>query len=91
MMLDNYQWSNEKGQTKKVGGKLELDTIITQNAKVDAMSQRLECLNVNSVSSNAPSLSCEICGSVDHLTVNCQIGTLFAQYASDQVNYVNKP
>jgi len=66
-----------------VGAKLELDAITLLNAKVDVMSLRLECLKVNYVSSNASSPSCEICGFVDHLTVNFQVESPFAQDASD--------
>ena len=53
------------------------------------MSQKLEFLNVNSVSSGTPSSSCDICGLVDHLTMHCQVNSPFAQDLSDQVNYVN--
>jgi len=63
--LNNYQWSNKRSQPKRVRDKLELYAIALLNAKVDAMSQTLERLNVNSVSSNCPSPSCEICGSID--------------------------
>ena len=59
------------------------------SAKVDAMSQKLESLNVNSISSSTPFSSCEICGFVDHFTVNCQAESPFGQDAKDQVNYVN--
>jgi len=55
MALNNYQWSNERSQPKRVGGKLELDTIYMLSAKVDAVSQRLERLNVNSISSSTTS------------------------------------
>jgi len=51
--------------------KLELDDVSILSSKVDAMSQKLERLNVNSVSSSTPSLSCDIYGSVDHLIVHC--------------------
>ena len=71
MTLNNYQSSNERGQPKKVGGKQELDALTLLPAKVDAMTQRLDHLNVNSASSSAPPPSCEICGSADHLTMNC--------------------
>jgi len=27
MMLNNYQWFNERGQPKRVGGKLEVDAL----------------------------------------------------------------
>jgi len=70
MTLNNYQWSNERSQPKRVGGKLELGALPLLSAKVDSMTQRLERLNVNSTILNAPSLSCAICGSSDHLSVN---------------------
>jgi len=73
----------------RVRGKLELDAISMLSSKVDAMSQKLEHFNVNFVSSCTPSLSCDKCGSIDHLTVHCQLGSPFAQDVSDQVNYVN--
>ena len=60
IVLNNYQWSNERSQPKRVGGKLELHAIALLYAKVDAMTQGLEHLYVNSVSSNVPSPSCEI-------------------------------
>jgi len=60
-----------------VGGKLE----------VDVMTQRLDNLNVNVVNSSAPP-PCEICDFLEHLTLNCHIGSPFAQNTSE-VNYVN--
>ena len=48
------------------------------SSKVDVMSQKLECLNVNSVSSSTPSPSCDICGLVEHLTVYYQVDGPFA-------------
>jgi len=68
---------------------LELNAITLLSAKIDDMTQMLEHLNVNSVSSNAPSISCEVYGSIDRLTVNCQFGCSFVENASDQANYVN--
>jgi len=81
MSLNNFQWSSERAQPKWGGGKLELNAISILSSKVDAMSQKLEGPNVNSVST--PSPSCDICGSVDHLTVHCQVGSSFAQAVSD--------
>jgi len=71
MALNNFQWSNELGQPKRVVGKLEVDALALLNAMVDAMTQRLERLNVNTKNSKAPSPSREICSSIDHLTKNC--------------------
>jgi len=89
MSLKNFKWPNELGQPTQVGGNLQVAALSMLNAKVDAMSQRLERLNVNAVNSSAHHPSCEICGSVGHLTKNCQVGCPFAQNTSDQVNYVN--
>jgi len=89
MAVNNFQWSNERGQPKWVRGKLEVVALTLLNAKVDAMTQRLERLNVNAVNSCAPPPSCEICGSIDHLIGICQVRSPFAQNTSDQVNYVN--
>ena len=62
---------------------MELDVISLISSKVDAMSQKLACLNVNSVSSSTSSPSCDRCGLVDHLTMHCQVGSPFAQDISD--------
>ena len=88
MTLNNFQWSNERGQPKWVGSKLEVDAVISLFAKVDAINQRLGCSNVNSVNSSGPP-PCEIRGSIDYLTINCQVGSPFVQDAIEQVNYVN--
>jgi len=77
MTLNNYLWSNGRSQPKKVGGKLELDVISVFFAKLDVMSQKLERLNVNFISSSTSSPSCEIYESVDHLTINYQVGSSF--------------
>jgi len=90
MTLNNYQWSNERSQPKRVRGKLELDGISMLSLKVDAMSQRSERLHVNSISLSTPSSSCQICRFVDHSTMNYQVESSFTQEASDQVNYVNR-
>ena len=50
------------------------------------MSQRLDCINANAVNSGAPPL-CEIRGSIEHVTLNCQVGSPFPQNSSE-VNYV---
>ena len=39
MALNNFQWSTERGQSKWVGGKPEVDTLTLLSAKVDAMTQ----------------------------------------------------
>jgi len=59
--LDKFQRPSETGQPKRVGGKLEVDALIFLSAKVDAMTQRLDRMNINVVNFSASPL-CEICG-----------------------------
>jgi len=87
MAFNNVQWSIKRGQPKWGGGKLEVNALTLLSPKVDAITQRLDRMNVNAINSSAPP-PCEICGSVDHLTLNSQVGSLFAQ-ATNEVNYVN--
>ena len=55
MTLNNFQWSNERGQPKRVGGKYDIDALTLLTAKMDAMTQKLDKLNVHAVNSCAPS------------------------------------
>jgi len=86
MTLNNFQWSTERAQPRRVGGKLEIDAITLLSAKVDTMTKRLDQMNVNAVSSSAAS-PCEICGSIEHMSLNCQFGSPFSQ-DPNEVNYV---
>ena len=83
MVLTNYQWSNERRQQKRVGCKFDVNALTLLTTKMDAMTQRLECLNVNVVNARAASPTCDCCGSFDHLAVNCQVGNPFASSSSD--------
>jgi len=38
MAPNNFQWSNERGRSKHIGDKLEVDALTLLNAKVDAMT-----------------------------------------------------
>jgi len=89
MTLNHYQWSNECGQPKRVKGKFDVDALTLLTANMDAMTQRLDRLNVNAVNSCASSSTCDQRGSHDHETVNCQAGNPFAPSPSEQVAYVN--
>jgi len=64
----------------------KLDFLVVLSAKLDVMTQRLHQMNVNAMSSSAPS-PCEICGSVEHVILSCQAGSSFFQDLN-QVNYV---
>ena len=47
MTPNNYQWSNECGQPKRVGGKYDVDALTLLTAKMDATTQKLDRLNVS--------------------------------------------
>jgi len=59
MVLNNYQWLSERGQPKRVRGKYDIDALTLLSAKMDAMTQKLDKLNVNAVNSYAPSPLCD--------------------------------
>ena len=73
MALNNFQQSSNRTYPKQVRGKMELDAISVLSFKVVAMSQKLQRLNDNSISSSTPSSSYDIYGSLDHLNVHCQV------------------
>ena len=89
MALNNFQWSPEQAQPRCVGGKLEVDAFTLLSAKVDAMTKRLDQLNVNAANSSAPS-PCEICVSIEHISLHCPVGSPFSQ-GPNEVNYTNDP
>jgi len=43
--LNNYQWSNERGQPKRVAGKFGVDALTVPTAKMDAMTQKLALID----------------------------------------------
>lgn len=86
MALNNFQWTTERAQPRRVGGKLEVNAFTLLFAKVDAMTKRLDQLNVNAVNSSALS-PCEICGSIEHIFLNYQVRSPFSQ-DPNEVNYI---
>jgi len=76
--IEQLSWSSERGQPKRVGGKYDVDALTFLTAKMDAMTQKLDKLNVNAVNSCAPYPLCDRCGALDHVTENCQVGNPFA-------------
>ena len=89
MALNNYQWSSECGQPKRVGGKYDVDALTLLTAKMDAMTQKLDKLNVTAVNSCPPSPCCDRCGSLDHVAKNCQVENPFAPPHVEHAAYVN--
>jgi len=55
-----------------------VDAITLLSTEIDAMTHRLNQMNVNAVNSSAPS-PCKTCGSIEHITLNSQDGSPFSQ------------
>jgi len=89
MTLNNYQWSNERRRPKRVGGKYDVDALTLLTVKMDAMTQKLDRLNVNVVNSYASSRSYDRCCSLDHVIENCQVVNHFAPSPVKHASYMN--
>ncbi|XP_045831180.1 uncharacterized protein LOC123922508 [Trifolium pratense] len=84
MAQNHYQWGSEraaieKSQTK--GGMYEVSGIDQVNAKVEALSQKLESLTLPATVV-AVQPNCELCGVPGHMPSECQLLA-----GLDQVNY----
>ena len=67
MVLNSYQWSNQIGQSKRAGGEFDVDALTLLTVKMDATTQRFDCLKLIMVNACAPLLTCDSCSSFDHL------------------------
>lgn len=80
MAQNHYQWTNERAVTtptpsKKEAGIYEVSEYNHLAAKVEALTQKFEKLNVNAVTPSSASPPCEICGISGHIGVDCQLGS----------------
>ena len=75
-------WSNERTITKKVGA-IDVDGLTMLNAKLDALTKRMDKVNVNAVSTL--SSSCELCQG-GHPTIECQL--MQGMSPTEGVNYM---
>ncbi|CAJ2652085.1 unnamed protein product [Trifolium pratense] len=88
MAQNHYQWGNErttveKPQTK--GGMYEISNMDHINAKLDALTQKIESLtNAPKATVAATIQNCELCGAQSHIITECR---LLTEAPTDQVNY----
>ncbi|XP_045791275.1 uncharacterized protein LOC123885979 [Trifolium pratense] len=88
MVQNHYQWGNErttieKPQTK--GGMYEISNMDHINAKLDALTQKIESLtNAPKATVAATIQNCELCGAQGHTIAECR---LLTEAPTDQVNY----
>ncbi|XP_058725740.1 uncharacterized protein LOC131597035 [Vicia villosa] len=93
MAQNHYQWGSERAQSEKTFGKkslaksgmYEISSLDRVNAKVDALTQKIENLTIAPVATVAAvSPNCEICGTSGHAAPECQ---LLAGVSPEPVNY----
>ncbi|XP_039134169.1 uncharacterized protein LOC120271547 [Dioscorea cayenensis subsp. rotundata] len=88
MALNHCQWTSERNTTPKPPGRHEVETLNLIAAKMDALSQKFDKLNANAPS--AANITCEICGSTEHLATNCQlIAPPSSESSMEQMNYLH--
>jgi len=90
MAQNHYQWTNERALTaptpyKKEAGMYEVSNYDHLAAKVDALTQKLEKLNVSAINPSSSSPPCEVYGIHGHIGVDCQLGS--AIDSIQQMNY----
>jgi len=90
MALNNFQWSAEPAQPRQVGGKLEVGAFTLLFAKIDAITKKLDQLNVNAVNSSTPS-RCEICGSIEHISLHYLVRSLFPKAPMELIMFKISP
>ncbi|XP_050885042.1 uncharacterized protein LOC127088160 [Lathyrus oleraceus] len=88
MAQNHYQWGTERVQVEKKetkGGIYKVSSFRHMNAKMDALTQKVESLVINptaTVAAGHP--GCKIYGTLEYVTVEC---SLLAEINPDQANY----
>jgi len=90
MAQNHYQWTNKRAITasspfKKEAGMYEVSDLDHLAAKVDALTQKFEKINVSAVTTTPVSPPCEICGIFGHIGVDFHLGS--AINGVEQMNY----
>ncbi|XP_050875600.1 uncharacterized protein LOC127079234 [Lathyrus oleraceus] len=88
MAQNHFQWGGEHVVVEKPnlkGGIYKVNGIDRFNAKVDALTQKIESLAITPAAIVVViTPNCELCGTLGHTNVDCQ---LLAGVPTDQINY----
>ncbi|XP_050877114.1 uncharacterized protein LOC127080868 [Lathyrus oleraceus] len=88
MAQNHFQWGGERVTVEKPtpkGGMYEVNGIDRVNAKVDALTQKIESLAITPAATvTAVTPNYELCGTPEHTNVDCQ---LLAGIPTGKVNY----
>ncbi|XP_044489283.1 uncharacterized protein LOC123213766 [Mangifera indica] len=79
MASNSCRWPNDRASQKRHLGVHEVDGITMVNAKLDALTKKLERLDIKVVRTS----SCENCGG-DHTSFVCQMGTHYAHEPTNE-------
>jgi hypothetical protein len=90
MAQNHYQWTSERAiggttPSNKEAGIYEVSPHDHLAAKVEALSHKLNKLNVSASTPSSPISSCEVCGITGHSSDECQLGS--ALLFPEQINY----
>ncbi|XP_050893637.1 uncharacterized protein LOC127100472 [Lathyrus oleraceus] len=84
----HFQWGGERAAIEKPtskGGMFEVNRINRVNAKMDALTQKIESLAITpTTTAIAVTPNCELCGTHGRTNADCQ---LLVGIPTDQVNY----
>ncbi len=79
----NYEWSNERGDTRRPAGILEVDALSMINAQFDQLTKRLNRMRANAIEMS--NQHCDNCRG-GCITLECNN---FNEPSIEQLNYVN--
>jgi len=91
MAQNHYKWTNERTITifspsKKEASMNENSSFDHLSAKVDALTQKFDRMNISAVTPAPISPPCKICGIFGHASIKCQLGS--ADESIEQMNFV---
>ena len=75
MASNSYQWQGDR-HVKKQTGAFTVDTNTVILGQLEALSKKVESLMA--INKSPPSLTCDLCGKIGHLSNDCQEGNPFS-------------
>ena len=91
MALNHYHWTDEKTlvvslPSKKEAGINKISSFDHLSAKVDALSQKFDKINISAVTPTSILPPCGACGSSGHTSIDCKPGSVVENI--EQMNFV---
>jgi hypothetical protein len=83
----HHRSPSDRQATRSTLSMLELDSLTFMKAKFEAIQNQISQLSVSKVNQATHSLSCEICGAMDHTALECPLS--IPQENLENVNMLN--